>query len=342
MRMLNELSSCASQFVIAVVTFALIMSTGGCSPPPPSSPSAAWGNTPGTASGWLDFVDWDKAERKQVVAVEHDSDHWIFMPDPDLEVSHWHLTTDSQNSDRYFVAGIPYVLEMINPSTSSVSHDFMAPDFYKAIATYKVQTVDAEYRTPYFNNFDILPGGIVELYFVPVLPGTYDMWCTIPGHREAGKEGTYTITAGEGFELDLEMAANFDPALEADPRRSESHPVWQEGAAIAQTVVLTESMFDPNEFTLMANVGCKLSLITSGAGEERCFTASEFFQSVVTSKAQDSQAQIKVPYFNAIELLLGGSTELYIVPTVPGTYDVLCTITDHAGLGMTGTITVAE
>jgi uncharacterized cupredoxin-like copper-binding protein len=61
----------------------------------------------------------------------------------------------------------------------------------------------------------------------------------------------------------------------------------------------------------------------------------------VTRKAEDSQAEIKVPYFKAIELLIGGSTDLYIVPTVAGSYGVVCTVTGHEAAGMTGTITVA-
>ncbi len=66
---------------------------------------------------------------------------------------------------------------------------------------------------------------------------------------------------------------------------------------------------------------------------------------MVTRKAQDSQAEIKVPYFKAVELLAGGaahSTDLYIVPTVPGSYELICTVAGHAELGMTGTIIVEE
>jgi uncharacterized cupredoxin-like copper-binding protein len=72
------------------------------------------------------------------------------------------------------------------------------------------------------------------------------------------------------------------------------------------------------------------------------YTAADFYQTVVTRKAEDARAEIKVPYFNAIEVLIGGSTELFVVPTVPGAYEVLCTIPDHADFGMRGTITVTE
>ncbi|MBW2653114.1 MAG: hypothetical protein JRC57_08555, partial [Deltaproteobacteria bacterium] len=71
-------------------------------------------------------------------------------------------------------------------------------------------------------------------------------------------------------------------------------------------------------------------------------TATEFYQTVVIRKAEDSKAEVKVPSFKAVELLIGGSTELFIVPTVPGEYEVVCTITGHSDKGMHGHITVTE
>ena len=62
---------------------------------------------------------------------------------------------------------------------------------------------------------------------------------------------------------------------------------------------------------------------------------------MVTRKAEDSQAEIKPLYFNAIELLIGGETELFMVPTKTGTFQSVCTIPGHEALGMKGTVKVS-
>jgi len=41
-----------------------------------------------------------------------------------------------------------------------------------------------------------------------------------------------------------------------------------------------------------------------------------------------------------VEILIGGTSTLFMVPTAVGTFDVICTIAGHEALGMTGTITV--
>jgi len=64
----------------------------------------------------------------------------------------------------------------------------------------------------------------------------------------------------------------------------------------------------------------------------------------VSRKTQDSDAEIKAPYFKAVELLYDAvnarSLEMFLVPTTAGSYPVVCTIPGHADAGMTGTITV--
>lgn len=284
---------------------------------------AAFVEFPTTSSGWVSFVDWNEATRVEVTAVEDGAD---FFYEP---------------ANLTFEAGKPYILVMNNPDTNVLKHYFHTPEFYQAIATRKAQTADAEYKAPYFDAFELLVGGSIELYFVPVINGTYDMWCTIPGHLEAGMEGTWTICGGAGLELDLEVAVDFDMALATDPRRSGSHAVWDDCVLGTQTVTLTEFAFDPADITLAEDVAYKLSLVSPDTNSAKhYYTAAGFYKSVVTRKAQDSQAEIKAPYLKAVELLIGGSTDLYLVPTISGLYDLTCTVPGHADAGMTGSITV--
>lgn len=322
----------AGPLVCGLATFGLLMgaSCPGVAPPlgdgtapdtttPPKTPDTS------RASDWVSFVNWDEATTVEITAKEETAEHFVFEP-----------------ADLSFEAGHPYILKMKSPSTNGAKHYFHAPEFLKAIATRKAQTADAEYKAPYFDDFELLIGGTLDLYFVPVNAGTYRLVCTVPGHEEAGMAGSYTITGGEGFTaVDLEVASDFNAALASDERRSGDHAVWDADVLATQEVTLTEYQFTPSEFTLAKDVGHKLTLTAPAANEEKHYhTAAELYTTLVTRKAQDSQAEIKVPYFKAIELLIGGSTDLYVVPTVAGSFDLICTVPGHAELGMTGTILV--
>lgn len=289
------------------------------------------GATPTKASEWVSFVNWDEATRVEMMAHEVNEDNFHFMPD--------HLE---------FEAGKPYILVLKSSETNEEKHYFHSPEFYKAIATRKAQTANAEYKAPYFDDFELKVGGELELYFVPVVEGEYPMWCMIPGHRDKGMEGEFHIVCGEGKSLDLEVDPDFDTALAEDDRRSGSNLVWetaQEASVSMKEISFDEGSeelaFEPADLTVDVNTALKLTIQNSADNASKhYYTAAEFYQTVVTRKAEDSKAEIKVPYFKAIELLVGGSTELFIVPTVAGTYHVICTITDHEAFGMHGTITV--
>lgn len=104
---------------------------------------------------------------------------------------------------------------------------------------------------------------------------------------------------------------------------------------------LTEYAFDLSGYTLIEDIGYKLSLIASGSNTPKpCYTASELIQTAVRRMAEDTQGQIEAPHFKTIELLAGGSTAVYIVPTVPGPYDVTCAISGNAEQESTGTVAV--
>ncbi len=286
--------------------------------------------TPTLSSDWVGAVNWDDRTVVQVDMVENGAALSFSM---------------AQTS---FVAGRPYVIRITNAATNDSKHYFSPQDalasFYKAVATRKVQTSDAEYKAPYFDAVELKIGGTLEIYIVPVTAGTYTIICTIAGHEAAGMSIDVMITGGTGFQLDQEVAADFNQALASDARKSGSNAVWT--GAVETTVAMQETStayaFVPPDVALTQNTGYKLTLSNpSSHASKHYYTATGFYQSVVLRKADDSQAEIKAPYLKAVELLIGGSTTLFIVPTVTGTFNVLCTITGHADLGMTGTLTVS-
>ncbi len=294
--------------------------------------AAVGANLPTTSSGWVSFVNWDDRTVVDVGMVETSASDYSFSL-----------------GQTEFEAGKPYVLRITNPASNSSKHYFSPKEalgsFYKAIATRKVQTAEAEYKAPYFDAVELKIGGTLEVYFVPVVAGTYDIICTIPGHEALGMATTVTITGGGGFQLDLEVAADFNTALASDERRSGSHAVWSTAHDTEVDMFEGQSSFafTPPNLALTKDLGYKLKLDNpTSHASKHYYTAAEFYKTVVLRKADDSQAEIKAPYLKAVELLIGGETTLYIVPTATGTYEVLCTIPGHADLGMTGNVVVSQ
>jgi uncharacterized cupredoxin-like copper-binding protein len=289
--------------------------------------------TPVAASDWVSQANWDAAEVVTVTMVEESANSYVFEP-----------------NELTFEAGKPYIVRIINPASNQEKHYFATEgvgDLFKAVATRKIQTTEAEYKAPHFEavelKVDQASGTALEWYFVAVLPGTYDIICTIPGHAALGMTATATITGGEGYELDLEIASDFDASLATDSRKSSSHAVWD--SRVDTTVTINESPYGyiPTDLPLTEGVAYKIVIENpDGHASKHYYTATEFYKSVVTRKAEDSQAEIKPLYFTAIELLIGGRTELFMVPTATGDFQAICTIEGHAAAGMTGTIVVGQ
>jgi uncharacterized cupredoxin-like copper-binding protein len=105
------------------------------------------------------------------------------------------------------------------------------------------------------------------------------------------------------------------------------------------TINLEEFFYEPGDLELKANTPYKLELINKGE-KKHYYTAPEFYKAVATRKVQSRDGEIKMPYLDAVEVLVGGQIDLYIVPVTKGEYPVYCTIDDHRDQGMEGTITI--
>lgn len=236
-----------------------------------------------------------------------------------------------------FSAGQPYKLEIIN--SGDVKHYFTAGDFYGSVAFRKAQTSEGEYKAPYFTAIEVFPGDQIDLYFVPVIPGTYGSVCTISGHEEAGMKG-HVVVAGEtptSPEPQMALMATGNWVQNASDLVAAAN--WDGMETV--TVNMTEMAFTPESLTFVADQPYKLEIVNSGA-VKHYFTATDFYQSVAFRKGQDGSGEIKIPYFKAVEVFPGEQADLYFIPTVTGTFDSICTIEGHAEAGMHGHIVVSS
>ena len=91
-----------------------------------------------------------------------------------------------------FKSGVPYKLQIVNKGKTK--HYFTATEFFKAVATRKVQSnADGEIKAPYFTALEVFPRRSLDFYFIPVREGSYDLMCTIEGHAEEGMVGKIII-----------------------------------------------------------------------------------------------------------------------------------------------------
>lgn len=99
--------------------------------------------------------------------------------------------------------------------------------------------------------------------------------------------------------------------------------------------------YRPREIRMKAGEPYRITL-TNYSSINHYFTAPEFFRSVATRKAMvEGYAEIKAPYFTAVEVLRrGGTIDLYVVPVVKGRYAVHCELNDHRERGVEGEIII--
>ena len=237
-----------------------------------------------------------------------------------------------------FEAGKPYKVEMVN--IGDIKHEFTAGDFFASSAWRKAESAESEIKVPYFTEIEVFAGKQVDLYFVPMVPGTYELVCEIEGHYEAGMFGTITVTGQT-------------PTSPAPIYASISSAPWlTDGAALVkaadwgsmETVVveLGEFFFKPDDIRLRVGHPYKIILDNQRGDVKHEATAGGFFNTVAFRKVQDASGEYKTPAPLEIETFAGKETELFLIPTKVGTYELVCEIEGHYEAGMFGTITVTE
>lgn len=267
------------------------------------------------AAAFVDAADWDAAEELTLELGE-----MYFKP-----------------TDLTFEAGKAYKLTMIN--VGEKKHEFAAEDFSRGAAFRKAEDADAEVKVPFFREIELFPGQSVELLFVAVMPGTYDMFCEIEGHREAGMEGTITVT-GE------------PPTAPAPVLADLTTGAWvQDGPALVEAadwdtmetvrIDLGEMYFKPTDIALKVGQPYKLELVNVGEKKHEV-VASDFFGTIAFRKAEDSVGEYKAPTIREVEVFSGKQVDLYVIPTEAGSFLLVCEIEGHREAGMEGTITVSE
>lgn len=271
---------------------------------------------------FVDTADWDAASTLRIELGE------MFFEPKDITLE----------------AGQPYVLELVN--TGKVTHEFTAAEFFRSVATRKVETESSEVKVPFFTEIEVFAGKTVELFVIPIMPGSFEMLCLIPGHREAGMEGTITVTGSMPAVPEPVVGSMAEgPWLQNGPELVEAaSETWD---AKAQTIRIEAGedgaamFFEPKQSTLKVGVPYVIELVNVGAIKHE-YTADELFPTVAFRKAEDAEGEYKGLLLNEAEVMAGKQLDLYLIPTKTGTFEIVCEIEGHREAGMVGTITVTK
>jgi len=261
-------------------------------------------------------ADWDNAE---VVRVE--LSEFAFTP-----------------SNLTFEAGKPYILQLVN--VGAVEHELAAEDFFSSVAWRKIETAQSEVKAPFFTEVEVFPGQQVDLYFVPILPTNgeaLELLCEIEGHFEAGMFGSVTVTGTAPTSPAPLLAPIEDGPWQTDGADLVAAADWDSMETV--TIELSEFTFGPDEIRLTAGQPYRIVFENVGVVKHEA-TAPELFQHVAFRKVEDASGEYKGPAPLELEVFPGATSEMFIIPQAPGTYQIVCEIEGHFEAGMFGNIIV--
>jgi uncharacterized cupredoxin-like copper-binding protein len=164
---------------------------------------------------------------------------------------------------------------------------------------------------------DIAPGETQEAV-VNAQAGTYEFYCNVPGHKEAGMVGTLTVVEGAAQEAATEETAA--PAAEATPAETAGAAPAAQTSAQAVEITADDIFFAPTEVSIPANSDVPLTVTNDGVALHN-FSIDELGIDV--------------------DIAPGESQEVF-VNAEPGTYEFYCNVPGHKDAGMTGALIVGD
>ena len=95
-------------------------------------------------------------------------------------------------SDVVFKLNKPYKLVLTNVSDEA-KHDLVDENFFHSIVLKEVIIGGVSISTHHIHSLLLKPNTTASLLFIPVMAKEFEVYCTLPNHREEGMEGYFTI-----------------------------------------------------------------------------------------------------------------------------------------------------
>ena len=88
------------------------------------------------------------------------------------------------------------LVEIVLSNTGAIDHDFTIEEIHTAHAYHDPDQEAAghdDHGAEYAMHHALVPGDSVTMRVIAEEAGTYEYYCTVPGHKEAGMVGTLTV-----------------------------------------------------------------------------------------------------------------------------------------------------
>lgn len=218
-------------------------------------------------------------------------------------------------SNLELVAGQPYVIEISN--TDSVEHGLSALDFMRSSAVRKAESPSAEIKVTLMKEIYVLPGKMMKVFVVPVIPGVTAMDGLTDGAAVSGMTGTISVTGT----TPTTPAPVIDPLSTVGEIAGAADADWSTATAV--TVEMADNgdahFFKPKVITLNVNEPVILTFANKG-NILHVFNTPDFLNTCAFLKIANAEGSVFGGLARPADLEAGGASNLYIIPTKVGTY----------------------
>lgn len=282
--------------------------------------------------GGSDEAASDSSEETAVTLVEAlPAGQWISNSGDFKEAANWDaaevVTIDLGNgvitpSNLNLVAGQPYVIEISNSDT--VEHGLSALDFMRSSAVRKVESPGSEVKVYLYKEIYVLPGKMMELFVVPVMPGVTAMQGLTDGVEVSGMSGTISVT-GDVPTTPAPVIDPFSTIGEMDGAAAliEAAKATWDADAVAVTVDYVDNgdahFINPKVIELKLNQPVILTFANKGI-TQHVFETPDFLATCAFWKVVNAEGSVYGGKVKPADLEAGGAASLYIIPTKVGTY----------------------
>lgn len=218
-------------------------------------------------------------------------------------------------SNLELAAGQPYVVEIAN--TDSVEHGLSALDFLRASAVRKAESPGAEIKVTLMKEIYVLPGMMMKLFVVPVIPGVTAMNGLTDGAAVSGMTGTISVT---GTAPTTPVPA-IEPLSTVGEIAGAADADWSTATAI--TVEMLDNgdahFFKPKVINLKVNEPVILTFANKG-NILHVFDTPDFLATCAFWKVVNAEGSVFGGKVRPADLEAGGVANLYIIPSKVGSY----------------------